>query len=61
MNLSFSVTESEYKTLRALILVAHNDLHTDLDNLELSDTGAYALSRQMEVLENLKRVISDGQ
>lgn len=59
MNLSFSVTEPEYKTLRALILVAQNNVHTDLDNMELSDTGAYVLSRQMEVLENLKRIINN--
>jgi hypothetical protein len=61
MDISFSVTKSEYKTLRALILVAHNNLHTDLDNMELSDTGAYVLSRQQEVLENLKRVINHEQ
>lgn len=58
MNLSFSVSETEYERLRALILVAYENLRSDLDDPELSDISISALSRELDVLVNLKKVIN---
>lgn len=59
MNLSFSVTECEYKTLRTLILVAYENVHNDLENPKLSDTSISAISRELDTLAKLKRLIND--
>jgi len=58
MNLSFSVTESEYKTLRTLILVAYENVHNDLEVPELSDISISAISRELDTLAKLKRLIN---
>jgi len=58
MNLSFSVTESEYKTLRTLILVAYENVHNDLEDPELSDISISAISRELDTLAKLKRLIN---
>jgi len=58
MNLSFSVTESEYKTLRTLILVAYENVHNELEDTELSDISISAISRELDTLAKLKRLIN---
>ena len=58
MNLSFSVTEYEYKTLRTLILVAYENVHNDLEDPKLSDISISAISRELDTLAKLKRIIS---
>jgi|VirMetMinimDraft_7_1064189.scaffolds.fasta_scaffold362279_1 hypothetical protein len=58
MNLSFSVTESEYTTLRTLILVAYENVHNDLEDPKLSDISISAISRELHTLAKLKRAIS---
>jgi hypothetical protein len=58
MNLSFSVTESEYKTLRTLILIAYENVHNDLEDPELSDISISAISRELDTLVKLKKAIN---
>jgi len=59
MNISFSISESQHESLKALVLVAYENLRNDLDNDELSDMAASVLSREFENLANLKRIIDD--
>jgi hypothetical protein len=59
MSLSFSVTESEYTTLRTLILVAYENVHNDLEDHELSDISISAISRELDTLVKLKRAINN--
>ena len=59
MNISFSVSESEYESLRAVVLVAYENLRNDLDNDELSEIAASVLSREFSNLANLKRILND--
>jgi len=59
MNISFSISESQHESLKALVLVAYENLRNDLDNDELSDMAASVLSREFNNLANLKRIIND--
>tara|TARA_R110000787_G_scaffold19886_1_gene59246 strand:+ start:1137 stop:1319 length:183 start_codon:yes stop_codon:yes gene_type:complete len=59
MNISFSVSETEHKQIRALILIAYQNLSSDLDNKKLSEISAYALSREFDTLAKLKRKFTD--
>lgn len=59
MNILFKVSESEYESLRALVLVAYENLRPDLDNEELSEIAASVLSREFNNLANLKRIINN--
>ncbi len=61
MNISFSVSESEYESLRTLVLVAYENLRNDLDNDELSEISASVLSREFHNLANLKRTFLDNE
>lgn len=59
MKISFSVSESESESLRAVVLVAYENLRNDLDNEELSEIAASVLSREFNNLANLKRIINN--
>ena len=59
MKISFCVSETECESLRALVLVAYENLRNDLDNDELSEISAYALSREFDTLAKLKRKFTD--
>lgn len=59
MKISFSVSESESESLRAVVLVAYENLRNDLDNDELSEIAASVLSREFNNLANLKRIINN--
>jgi hypothetical protein len=59
MNISFSISESQHESLKALVLVAYENLRNDLDNDELSDMAASVLSREFNNLANLKRIINN--
>lgn len=59
MQISFCVSESEYESLKALVLVAYENLRNDLDNDELSEIAASVLSREFNNLANLKRIINN--
>jgi len=59
MNISFSISETEHESLRALVLVAYENLRNDLDNDELSEIAESVLSREFNNLANLKRIINN--
>ena len=60
MNKLLSVSETEYESLRALVLLAYENLRNDLDNEELSERAAFVLSREFDNLANLKRIINSA-
>ena len=59
MNISLSISETQHQSLKALVLVAYENLRSDLDNDELSDIAAFVLSREFNNLANLKRIIAN--
>lgn len=59
MNISFSVSETEHESLKALVLAAYDNLRSDLDNDELSEIAASVLSREFDNLAKLKRIITN--
>ena len=59
MNISFSISETEHESLKSLVLVAYENLRSDLDNDELSEIAASVLSREFDNLAKLKRIITN--
>jgi len=59
MQISFCVSETQQEILKALVLVAYENLRNDLDNDELSEIAASVLSREFDNLANLKRIINN--
>ena len=59
MNISLSISETQHQSLKALVLVAYENLRSDLDNDELSEIAAFVLSREFNNLANLKRIIAN--